>query len=662
MNTLTDSLKNKLTQNNHVHSKLWVSQVEFRRIIVCITALLIFSVWLLVPLIDLVNVSDYFHEYFIASERGDIYFKTVLSFIIILAGIFAFCTLTQIHIQKMELLAEKRKLKEIINAAPDCIKIVSKDGCLLDMNPAGLRLIEAGSLQSLQGQCVYPLIAPEDRQRFIDFNQRVFAGYHEQIHYDIIGLHGTRRSMESRAVPIKDFDGNVSAHLAITRDVTQARKLTKRLSYQASHDMLTELLNRMEFESRLNETLSLAKTDQRQHALFILDIDQFKLINDTAGHIVGDSLLQHVAQIIRSQIRQGDEAGRLGGDEYAVLLKNCSIKKAYHIAESLRFAIEDFSLPWESGQFRITTSIGVTSIGSTDTSVSEVIKRADTSCYIAKSQGRNRVHVHEKNDHNVERYHNEASWVAKIHAGIESQQFEIFAQIIKNLTDPQEISHVELLIRYRSDDNKLAPPGAFLPAAERYGISSKIDRYVITHALSYLKQHPELLKYAETYCINLSGHSLSEKSFLEFVEDQFVDSQPLAHHICFEITETVAISNLKKAVGFIEALRKIGCRFALDDFGSGLSSFGYLKNLSVDYLKIDGAFVRSIENSPMDLAMVRSINEIGHALNKRTVAEFVENDNIKKILQDVGVDFVQGYGIARPVPLVKLIEEIECQS
>jgi len=443
----------------------------------------------------------------------------------------------------------------------------------------------------------------------------------------------------------------------MTRDVTQSRQQEKKLSYQASHDMLTGLINRHEFERRLENTLTLAATEQSTHAVLFIDLDQFKIINDTCGHIAGDQLLLQAGTIMREQVRQQDCVARLGGDEFAILMQYCSLDDAGNIANKLRIAIDEFIFPWDNRQFKLTASIGVVGVDNTDSCVSDILRDADTACYFAKDMGRNRVQVNQKNDETSARHQSEMRWVSKIHAGIEEKRFILFAQVIESLDSLCPAKHVELLLRYRNNDGSILPPGAFLPAAERYGISPKLDRYVISTALNLLNNNPSLFNTIDVFCINLSGLSLSDDDFLRFVIQQFDSYPSLPGKICFEITETAAISNMKKAERFIDELKSMGCHFALDDFGSGLSSFGYLKNLPVDYVKIDGSFVRNIINDPIDLAMVRSINDIGHLMGKKTIAEFVENDAIKQQLQQLGVDYVQGYGIGKPYPLQELLDD-----
>lgn len=627
-----------------------------------ITALLILAAWVVPAAFDSYLHPDrtFFVQLFNPTTL-DIYLRSSISILFGGLGLLTILGFNRIDKQHQDLMFERAKLSQIIESGPQCIKTVAKDGSLIEMNPAGLMMIEAESLDLVQGQSVYNLIAEEDRDAYIDFNKRIFDGHSEVTTYDIVGLEGTRKRVESHAVPLFDDNGQVRAHLAMTRDITQSHKLAEELSYQASHDMLTGLINRQEFERRLENTLTLAITDQSHHAIFFIDLDQFKLVNDTCGHMAGDELLRQVAAIMTHQVRQQDSVARMGGDEFAILLQYCCLDEARNIAEKLRQEVEAFIFPWEDRQFKVSTSIGIVGIDEYDNSVGVILRDADTACYLAKEMGRNRVHLHQEDDDETDRHVNEMQWVSRVHEGIEKQSFELYAQLIENLSDSESDKHAELLLRYRNEDESLSPPGAFLPATERYGVSPKLDRHVITTTLSVLESNPILLQYVDLFSINLSGLSLGDDEFLQFVKEQFQKHPTLPGKICFEITETAAIGNLNNAMRFIQALKDIGCRFSLDDFGSGLSSFGYLKSLPVDYLKIDGSFVKNIVNDAIDLAMVRSINDIGHLMNKKTIAEYVENDAIREKLKELNINYAQGYGIAKPIPMSDLIDLAEQQ-
>jgi diguanylate cyclase (GGDEF)-like protein len=427
--------------------------------------------------------------------------------------------------------------------------------------------------------------------------------------------------------------------------------MAQQMAHQATHDALTGLINRSEFEFRLQRVLTTSRTEEVEHALCYLDLDQFKVINDTCGHVAGDELLRQLGGILRERIRKRDSLARLGGDEFGILMEHCSLDEAQRVATAVRRAIEDFRFLWENKNFNVGVSIGLVPVTEHSKSITDVLSAADAACYAAKDSGRNRVHVHREDDAELARRHGEMQWVSRIHRALEEERFQLEFQPIVPISTPiNGREHYELLIRMQ-DDDRMVPPGAFLPAAERYHLATKVDRWVIYNACNWLAQHPEHLDRLHLCGINLSGHSLGDEEFLMFVAREMEQAKIPPSKICFEITETAAIANLSSATRFIKALKLQGCRFALDDFGSGFSSFAYLKNLPVDFLKIDGVFVKDIVEDPIDFAMVKSINEIGQVMGKQTIAEFVENADILEKLREIGVDYAQGYGMGRPQPM-----------
>ncbi len=452
---------------------------------------------------------------------------------------------------------------------------------------------------------------------------------------------------------VKDALGKITHYIAIQEDVTHEYELSEQLSHQASHDALTGLVNRVEFERRAERLLSTIRQDKTEHALCYMDLDQFKVINDTCGHTAGDELLRQLSTVLQKVVRKRDTLARLGGDEFGVLMEHCTLDHAHRVASVLQKAIHDYHFSWENHAFKVGVSIGLVAITEAFSSLSELLKQADAACYMAKDLGRNRIHVYHREDESLVKRHGEMQWVTRIYQALEEDRFCLYAQTIVSLAGTQD-RHYELLLRMKNDDGKLIPPGAFLPAAERYNLVSELDAWVITSTFSSLAAHPEFLGQIHFVSINLSGQSLTKHEFLDFIISELDKSAIEASKICFEITETAAILNLSTAMKFISTLSGIGCRFALDDFGSGLSSFAYLKNLPVDYLKIDGMFVKDIISDRIDHAMVKSINEIGQVMGMQTIAEFVENDEIKTMLTAIGVDYAQGYGIGRPQPFEDL--------
>ncbi|MBT5485145.1 MAG: EAL domain-containing protein [Gammaproteobacteria bacterium] len=440
-------------------------------------------------------------------------------------------------------------------------------------------------------------------------------------------------------------------------DVTEVHELSSQLSYQATYDDLTGLVNRREFEDRLQETIDSANEKKTENVLCYLDLDQFKVINDTCGHMAGDEMLRQLSQVLHRCIRRNDTLARLGGDEFGILLKNCQLKDALIAAENFRQVVQEFRFIWEDSTFNIGVSIGLTPISSIDESISEVLRRADTACFVAKDAGRNRIHVFHFDDQELEDRHWEMKLVSTINSALDENRMELWQQSITHVDkinkklDSGNV-HFELLLRMRDKEGNLMCPEAFLPSAERYDLATRIDRWVLDAMFNWFGKYPDQLEGLEMCAVNLSGQSLSDEKFLREITGHLSNPGIPAEKICFEITETAAIQNLAKASQFIKTLKRLGCSFALDDFGSGLSSFAYLKSLPVDFVKIDGFFVKDVVKDPVDLAMVKAINDMAHAMGKLTIAEFVEDKEILQKLVDLGVDYVQGYGIAKPAPLI----------
>ena len=476
----------------------------------------------------------------------------------------------------------------------------------------------------------------------------------------LISRDGSEFAIEDSAAPIRALHGEIIGAVMVFHNDTTTRNLARQLTWQASHDALTGLVNRHEFENRLCETLAVAKAQNQQYALCYLDLDQFKIVNDTCGHIVGDELLRQVTALFQNQVRSSDTLARLGGDEFGILLNHCSLESALPIAKMLHESIQAFRFVWQDKTFKVGVSIGLREINENSESVTSVLSAADAACYVAKNKGRNRVHIYQADDIDLAQQQGEMQWVARITQALEENRFCLYYQSIVPINPSEsKTEHYEVLLRLVDEMGNLVSPMAFIPAAERYNLMQNIDRWVIRTLFANQGQRcRETWKCYQLqkvscdclYAINLSGASINDEQFIEFLHEQFALHQIPPALICFEITETVAIANLGKAAQFIRSLRELGCHFALDDFGSGMSSFAYLKNLPIDYLKIDGSFVKHIVNDPIDLAMVEAINQIGHLMGIKTIAEFVENQDILEKITALGVDYAQGYGIAIPRP------------
>lgn len=445
---------------------------------------------------------------------------------------------------------------------------------------------------------------------------------------------------------------HMATHLQAAQDQMQERidLATARLVYQASHDALTGLINRREFELRLERLCQSAIQQGREHALCYMDLDQFKIINDSCGHAAGDELLRQLAILLKSKLRERDTLARLGGDEFALLLENCALEDAVQVADLFRAEVQRFRFKWGDRIFGVGISVGMVAINCDSGTAANLLSAADAACYVAKDRGRNQIHVYEHRDLDLARHRGEMQWVARIHRAIEDGRLRLAWQEIRR-TDgvPERTRHIELLLRMVGEDGEMILPMAFIPAAERYFVMPSLDAWVIGETLQLCQTH--LASKDAKPClfgVNLSGASLKDPVFRDMLLTRLQNEPAVGPHLCFEITETAAIGNLSVVNGFIEALRGFGCSFALDDFGSGLSSFNYLKNLSVDYLKIDGAFVRDIVINPVDRAMVEAVHRIGHLLGLKTVAEYVESDATLALLRQLGVDYVQGNGVHAP--------------
>ena len=471
----------------------------------------------------------------------------------------------------------------------------------------------------------------------------------------LIRRDGNELYIESTASPIRDGKGTVTGGVLVFHDVSESRDLNRRLSYHASHDILTGLVNRAEFENRVERALKSARARETAYALLYLDLDQFKIVNDSCGHSAGDALLGQLGTLLKSKIRWRDTLARLGGDEFGVLLESCTLDEAMNTAETLRMAIGDYKFVWEERTFRLGVSIGVVPITADNEDVAALLTAADSACAAAKEAGRNRIHSFQENDIDLMRRRREMQWAARINNALEENRFELFRQTIQPLQVEEEGAHYEILLRMRDENGGIISPGLFIEAAERYGITPKIDRWVIRSAFRWLVSEADERERLALCSINLSGQSLGDEKFLPFVVDQFQMSGIDATKICFEITETAAIASYSQANRFINALKELGCKFALDDFGTGLSSFGYLKHFPVDFLKIDGSFVKEILHDPIDREMVRSINEIGHLTGKQTIAEFAENEEIITMLRGMGIDYAQGYGVSEPKRVTRAV-------
>lgn len=551
------------------------------------------------------------------------------------------------------------RFRSAFDDAPIAMALVDTEGRFFELNRTFEAMLGYGPGE-LNGSLFQDITHPGDLEISLEKYRSMISG--EVDHYQLKKrfCHKDGRTIWGLlSVSVVRDSGDAPIHaISQIQDVTESHAMSERLSYQASHDALTGLVNRREFERRVEAAIRASAEEHCEHALCYLDLDQFKIINDSCGHVAGDALLKQLGGILKTKLRRSDTIARLGGDEFGILIERCPSEESRKIADAVLDAIRTFRFSWEDKTFSIGASIGLVPISSGDETVTDLLRLADSGCYAAKDHGRNRIHVCEPGDMEVARMQGEMQWVARINSALEHGSMRLAFQPIAPVSERTKSGshHGELLLRIINEDdpNTFHPPGAFLSAAERYDMASRIDRWVIGTAFDWFKRHPSKLKSLNFCSINISGQSLLNEDLLDYVTALLKKGDIPPDKICFEITETAAIANLSDAVRFFEALRALGCRFALDDFGSGMSSYAYLKTLPVDFLKIDGVFIRDIAKDPINRAMVQSINEIGQVMGKKTIAEFVEDEEILRVLRQIGVDYAQGYGIGRP----RLLDEL----
>ncbi|XWK88504.1 MAG: EAL domain-containing protein [Phormidium sp.] len=575
-------------------------------------------------------------------------------------------TMLALESSQQALLEEKEKAQVTLSSIGDAVITTDVLGKIEFLNPVAENLT-GWLLDEAQGKPlieVFKIINESSRIPVENPVETVLkSGYTTDLanHTILIARDGSEFAIGNSAAPIRASNGEIMGAILVFHDITSERHLTNLLSWQASHDTLTGLVNRYEFERQLEEALLTAKLEQQQHTLCYLDLDQFKIVNDTCGHVAGDELLRKITTLLQSRIRNTDTLARLGGDEFGLLLRQCPLNQGVLVAKALRKNMQKFRFLWQDKSFTIGISIGLTAIDGNNQSVATLMSAADAACYTAKNRGRDRIQVYQANDSELLQQHGQMQWVSRINKAFEENRFRLYCQSIVPINSfSARHQHYEVLLRLIDEKGQLISPMAFIPAAERYNLMPTIDRWVIStlfanYSIFYRNNsHPyqsTTNHYNCTYAINLSGASINDEQFIDFLHEQFILHRIPPEIICFEITETVAIVNLSKATQLIRSLKQLGCRFALDDFGSGMSSFAYLKNLPVDYLKIDGGFVKDIVEDHVAGAMVEAINHIGQMMGLQTIAEFVENETILEKVRTLGINYAQGYVISKPLPL-----------
>ena len=565
-------------------------------------------------------------------------------------------------------LAEKHELLRVtLHSIGDAVITTDAHGRVQWLNPVAERMTgwpnEAARDQPL-GQ-VFHIVNELTREPEVNPFERCLA---EDVHVGqldqtlLISRHGVEYGIEDSAAPIRDEDGAMLGVVLVFHDVTEQRRMGHEMNFRATHDELTGLVNRAEFDKRLTRVLSEAHEHDSSHALMYIDLDQFKLVNDACGHSVGDQLLCQVTNLLQGCVRARDTLARLGGDEFGVILEHCNVDQAHRVAQDICDQMSEFRFIHDGRRFRIGTSIGLVPLDKRWATTASVLQAADTSCYAAKEVGRNRVHAWYDTDQAMRARKGEMQWASRLEQALDENRFILYGQRIAAIHQDTQGLHCEVLLRLKDTDGSVIPPGAFLPAAERFHMASRIDRWVVRHVFEWLASQGEALDQIDTIAVNLSGQSISDSTFHQFMQELIAETSVDVRKLCLEITETSAITNLADAGAFIDGMRQRGVRMALDDFGSGASSFGYLKTLPVDYLKIDGQFIKALVNDPLDQATVRCFCEVARVLGIKTIAEFVETEDTLHALRKLGVDHAQGYLLHKPQPLTELLTRVSCPT
>lgn len=558
-----------------------------------------------------------------------------------------------------EALAYEKEVAEVtLHAIGDAVIRTDARGRVQYLNPVAEQLT-GWSLTEAEGkplETVFEIInertrrpAPNPVKRCLKEGRVVGLANHSLL----LARNGHEVAVEDSAAPIIDRSGEVIGVVLVFRDVSDRRRVAEEMAYQARHDLLTGLYNRHAFEQRITEILADRRQAGRRHTMLYMDLDQFKLVNDTSGHQAGDVLLRQLAGLMRHELRESDMLARLGGDEFGVLLQDCPLEEGAKFAERLVARIHDVHFPWGDKVFKVGASVGAVALDDETRTLSEVLSAADDACYAAKDRGRNRVYVYQHGDEGIRRRREEMRWVARLSEAIETERLELYYQEIHPtvVTRPSAVKHYEVLVRLRDETGQLVLPGHFISAAERYGLIDKLDRWVVEHVFKGLaglreagKRLPELVD------INVSGLTISNPGFLGFIRERLKSHALPAALICFELTETAAITNLTQSTNFIAALRRLGCAVSLDDFGRGVSSFAYLKDLAVDYLKIDGSFVKDMESNSVHYAIVEAIHGVANVMGIETIAEYVEDMATLAKLNEIGIEYAQGFALHEPEP------------
>ncbi len=563
------------------------------------------------------------------------------------------------HQAAHELLAEKHRLEQTLSSITEAVITVDDQYRITYMNAIAEKM-SGFSSRHIMGQSLFDCIDFKFEGTEESYNDEIKASLATRNSYNVVTTQnnyllvsnqmGDDYNVECSISPILSVE-NDSGYICIIKDVTEAREWARQLIFQDSHDKLTGLLNRTAFENQLQQSIDRAAVSHADTVFCYFDIDQFKVVNDSCGHAAGDELLRQVSEIFSQNVRCNDICARLGGDEFGLILRDCGINDGRRIAEKILEDMTAYRFQWAERTYTVRASSSVVLIDAESENWASLLADAHAACEYGKDNGGQRVIVASDVSSAIAERKGEMQWVAEIIDAIEENRLLLFSQPIVPIVGSDSGAHHEILVRLRDTNGNVVPPGVFLPAAEHYHVMSLIDRWVIEHTLAWYAAHPDALEELGMCSVNLSGESIDGDGVVDFIRDCFQSTGVPPNKFCFEITETVAITDLRKASVLINSLREMGCYFALDDFGAGMSSFAYLKNLRVDFVKIDGSFVRDLHEDPVNCALVKSINEVGHIMGKKTIAEFVENSEITAVLKVIGVDYAQGYHFGKPEPL-----------
>gem|GEM_PF-1292951 len=555
------------------------------------------------------------------------------------------------------LVKSELRFQSLYDNAPDIYFTLNRNGNIAAVNKYGAEYL-GYEKQELENSSILDLTHPSDRPAVRETLARLQLGqkpdHERRFEFRLMRRDATDIWVNMRAHVVNDVLDKEPALWAICRDVSAAHQLSEELSYQASHDSLTGLVNRREFEQRLKRAVEHLHESHGQHVLCFLDLDRFKVINDTCGHVAGDELLRQLGEVLKQRLRTRDIVARVGGDEFAILMEHCPLPQACRIAEQVRADVEKHRFNWQQQAFSLGVSIGIAVIDINSGNAQDILKAADSACYRAKEQGRNRIHIYSRDSIEVARHDGEVRWITRLQQALDENRFELWYQPILPVGEPADghrQPHFEMLLRLRDNDNTLIASEAFMPGAERFDLVGRIDRWMVRQALAWLAENPAWMDRYDACLIKLSGASISDHSFLDFMSGQLAHSTIPVHHICFEITEAVATANSVNAANFIAALKPRGCRFALTHMGAGVFSFSHLQHLEVDFLKIDGQIVRDLAHNPVNLAMLQAISQVGGITDRISIAEAVEDQPTLDQLIELGVDYAQGSYIGAANPL-----------